>query len=305
MNLPFPPRKRLLPLAAGLLLTVTACSAGVSPEPSEQAYLPPAHPYPAPVITMPPAPTPTPETVMEGYDYAFPVPLSEAVEDTWFADTLFLGDSRTDGLRLYGGIKGAEYICYKGLSTFDYPVNACIRVGSRDLTAQQAVETGTWGKIYIMLGLNELGYPPEEYAAAFEAILTHVRATQPQAQLYVQSLIPINPQKAREKKVPDYVTNENVAAFNAQLTRICAEEQIYFINVSEALTDENGILPYDCGNDGVHFNREWYRRWADYLRTHTVQPQKQEEPVYEEPDPIPSSAPLASLPPAVPAALPV
>lgn len=300
MNLFCPPWHRLWLLFLGLLLTVTACSAaGAStPAPTPKSTASPTYPSPSPFWTLPPSATPEPTP--EPYDFSQPVPEGDTVEEDWFSDALFLGDSRTDGLRLYGGIQGADYICYKGLTSFDYFSKQCIRWGGKTGTAQQAMESGQWGKIYIMLGLNELGYSAEDFAAAFEALLDDVLVLQPQATLYIQSVVPINPQKAKEKSQPYYVTNEKVTQFNAELTRICQERALYFLNVSEGLTDETGILPYDSATDGVHFTKSWYRRWADYLRTHTADPNPKEVPSDETPEPDPTPRP--AFPPAVPAA---
>ena len=38
------------------------------------------------------------------------VPEREPVEDAYFADTVFLGDSRTEGFHLYSGLKEGEYL---------------------------------------------------------------------------------------------------------------------------------------------------------------------------------------------------
>ena len=45
------------------------------------------------------------EDVWEG-----PVPESALVEDTYFDDAVFLGDSRTDGLRLYSGLPHGTFL---------------------------------------------------------------------------------------------------------------------------------------------------------------------------------------------------
>ena len=43
----------------------------------------------------------------------------ESVADEWFADAVFLGNSLTDGLELYSGIKNASFISHQGLSVFN------------------------------------------------------------------------------------------------------------------------------------------------------------------------------------------
>ena len=77
----------------------------------------------------------------------------------YFADALFIGDSRTDGLRLYSGIKGADFYCYKGLTVFEMDDRAVVELDGGKYTVEQALEKGPqYAKIYISLGINELGY---------------------------------------------------------------------------------------------------------------------------------------------------
>ena len=40
------------------------------------------------------------------------------MEESYFDDAAFVGDSRIDGFRLYSGIKNGEFIVHTGLSIF-------------------------------------------------------------------------------------------------------------------------------------------------------------------------------------------
>lgn len=275
--------RKILQTAAGLLpvlclLLLCACSAGspashaAEPSPSVTAEDPPASPPPS----AEPEPSAEPTPTVEPYDYSLPAPESEAVEDDWFADAVFLGDSRTDGLRLYGGITQGDFICYKGLMAREFDQKACIPSGDSKITPKEALSQKQYAKIYVMLGLNELDFRAEEFAEDYAALIDQIRELQPDAILYVQSLVPVNDQKAREKNQPHYVTNEKIALFNAELVRLTQERQVILVDVAEALTDENGILPYASTHDGVHFNRDSYRAWFSYLKTHTVDPERLE-----------------------------
>ena len=264
-------------------------------------------PYPSPAQTVPvtpaptpePTPTPTPEPTPPPYDYTQPAPEGEEVAEEWFADAVFIGDSRTDGLRLYSGITSADFISYKGLTSFEFDTKACITAGDEKLTALAALEKKEYAKVYVMLGLNELGYSVDEFTAKYAGLIDLVRRAQPNAALYFQSIIPTNTQKAKEKHQPAYITNEKIAAFNAEIVRLCEEKKVIFLNVSEGLTDETGEPPYQATTDGVHFTRSWYKEWYAYLRTHTVDPDTLEEVPYEEiPVPSQSPAPSASAEPA-------
>ena len=258
-------------------------------------------PYPPPSQTAPatpgptPTPTPTPEPTPPPYDYTQPAPESGEVDEEWFADAVFIGDSRTDGLRLYSGITSADFISYKGLTSFEFDSKKCITVDGEKLTALEALEKKTYAKVYVMLGLNELGYSIAEFSPEYARLIDLVRAAQPQAALYFQSVIPANSQKSEEKSQPDYITNEKIAAFNAEIVRLCEEKKVIFLNVSEGLTDETGEPPYQATTDGVHFTRDWYKKWFAYLRTHTVEPDTLEVVPYEE-TPVPSEEPAPPAP---------
>ena len=95
-----------LPLC--LLLLLAACAPAQSPPPVS-ASVPPAVSSPAEPDRSPPESSPAqepeePETPEEPkYDFSAPVPVNDPVENSYFEDAAFIGDSRTDGFLLYSG----------------------------------------------------------------------------------------------------------------------------------------------------------------------------------------------------------
>ena len=265
-------------LRALCLLTACVLCAATLSACAPQAAAPSPSPTPAPSATAVPSPTPTPtpEPTPEPYDYSQPAPEGDEVDPDWFQDAVFIGDSRTDGLRLYSGISGVDFICYKGLTSFEFNNKKCISSDGGKITALEALQKKQYAKVYLMLGLNELGYSTEEFSAAYAALIDEVRAAQPDAVLYFQSVVPINTQKAKEKNQPAYVTNEKIAAFNAEIARLAEEKKVIYLDVAAGLTDETGQLPYDSATDGIHFTKDWYKQWFTYLRLHTVDPERLE-----------------------------
>ena len=49
------------------------------------------------------------------------------------------------------------------------------------------------------------------------------------------------------------------------------EEEVYYLNVAEALKDENGNLPTELSGDGMHFGPSTYEKWLEYLRCHRAE----------------------------------
>ena len=260
--------KTLIPLTLLVLLLAAGCAADRQPSKlSGDAEATP--PVSAPVE---PTPTPTPVPTPTPYDYAAPVPESEAVEDGWFADAVFIGDSRTDGLRLYSGIKDVDFLCYKGLTVFDVMNDkAVIETDDGKAGVLQVLGQKQYAKIYLMLGINELGYNYDQgFADEYAAVVDKLKELQPGADIYLQSLIPVNTEVCKATNQADYVTNKQIAVYNGLIEAIAAEKQGYYVNVKEALVDESGEIPADASSDGIHFHKEGYQTWYEYLKTHTV-----------------------------------
>lgn len=229
---------------------------------------PTAEPTPTPTATPEPTPTPTPEP-----DWSEPVPESGAVDQAaWFADAVFIGDSRVDGFHLFSGVTAdAAFLDSTGLTVYEaLEGKKVIRAGQEKISILDALAQKEYGKVYIALGINELGYQDaEEFGDTFGRFVDAVRQCQPQAQVYVQAIIPVNTAKCRANDQPYYVTNEGIADYNQALADMCAEKKVYRVAVPDGLLDENGETAKDYSADGVHFKREGYQVWLDYLTTHT------------------------------------
>ncbi len=210
------------------------------------------------------------------YDFSQPVPESEPVEDAYFADAVFIGDSRTDGFRLFSGLEEGDYIVETGLSVFKVETEE-VKVGKEEMTVPQALERKAYGKVYVCLGLNELGMRDDQgYYDHYAAFVDLIRAAQPTATVYVQLLIPVNAQKCGEKGIADYINNDQIAVYNGLLRQLAQDKRVFLTDPAQVIVDETGQPPYDAVADGVHFQKEPYQQWLDYLKRHTIQEDKEE-----------------------------
>lgn len=190
----------------------------------------------------------------------------------WFADAVFIGDSRTDGFHLFSGVTSeADFLVHTGVSVYDVMDNKpIIRREDGKIPLLDALAEKQYGKVYISLGVNELGYKaPENFAETYGELIDAIREREPDALIYVQSIIPVNTSKCKANDQPYYVTNENIAAYNETLAAMTQEKEVRLVNVSEVLTDENGEAIHDLSADGVHFKKDGYILWLNYLTTHT------------------------------------
>ena len=145
-------------------------------------------------------------------------------------------------------------------------------VDGEELTMIEVLEKKQYDSVYIMLGVNELGYPVSSYERNLGIFLDKVIAAQPDAVIYLQTLPPVNDQAARDNHLGSYINNDNLKAFNEVIIRMAAEKRVVLLNTAEVYRDENGQLPADMTSDGCHFKYGKYSLWADYLRCHIMDP---------------------------------
>lgn len=205
--------------------------------------------------------------VAVSYTWGEPVPETTPTDDGWFSDAVFVGNSLFDGLWLYGNIKGGSFLSAKSISVNNIMKEAPINKGGVYLTIPEALSLKQYRKVYVMLGVNELILAPASYYESYASLIDTIRELQPGAEIYIQSITPVT-RETSETNV--YVNQANILAFNEQLRLLSADKQVYYINIHDALMDEEGFLPDDKAFDGIHLLRSYYEKWCDYLRCHTI-----------------------------------
>lgn len=199
------------------------------------------------------------------YDFSAPVPEGEAVSDAYFTDALFVGDSRTLGLSMYGSIGDAKALASANVSVssaWDY------KFGEDGEALSGALAQKPYSAVYIGFGANELGWPyVDAFIEEYEALIDKILGAQPLTSIYVQAIIPIS---ANRSAAGDSYNNERVALFNTELQTMCARKSVYFLDLNAAYRDETGALPSEFTGDGINLNSDCFDIWHDYLVTHTV-----------------------------------
>ena len=191
----------------------------------------------------------------------------EPVEDTFFDDTAFVGNSLVRGLELYGGMKGGDFRAVTSTTVVNIDMNKSVDLknGMKGTLLQKLFEK-QYGKIYVLLGINEISFEPDYFAELYGEMLDKIRENEPDADIYIMGLSPVTRTKAQEK----VFTPERLAAYNEALYALALEKECYYVDLMDALADEEGYLPEEKSVDGVHLTRSKYMEWADYLRTHYV-----------------------------------
>ena len=80
------------------------------------------------------------------------------VDYDYFDDALFIGDSRTVGLMEYGNLENAAFFADSGMSVFSLQTKKISVPETGKVSLEEMLLQKQYGKIYLMLGINELGY---------------------------------------------------------------------------------------------------------------------------------------------------
>ena len=214
------------------------------------------------------------ERMMVPEEYQAPRPArpaaeTAAVEDTYFETVAFLGDSRTDGFRLYSGLKKGDYYVATG-ATVESVFSKALETAEGKMTlldfmarAEEQPE-----RIYVMLGVNELGWAEiENYRNYYGQLVDRLREDHPDAEVILQSLPPVS---RKQEALKTYVNNGRIARYNEVIREIAGAKNCPYVDVAAAVTDEEGFLPSNWTYDGVHLNRLGCQAWLEYLRTHAI-----------------------------------
>ena len=187
----------------------------------------------------------------------------QAVEPGDYSDAAFIGDSRTEALKTYGLLKNATYYTYKGLKVDTVFTEACIDEGGTKMTVMDAISLHQYNRIYISLGVNELGWVSTDiFIEDYGKIIDTLKETQPNATIYVQAILPVSQKKSEQDKI---YNNPRINEFNALLEQMAADKGVVYLPVNTAVMDETGSLPVGASTDGVHPNIDYCRKWVAYL----------------------------------------
>lgn len=181
-------------------------------------------------------------------------------------DALFIGDSRTVGLEMYSDAKNADYFCTVGMSSFKV-FSESAKVDGVMTSLKSLLSTKKYGKIYIMLGINELGYNRTTSFNKYKELVDTVRELQSDAIIFIQGNIHVGASRSASDTV---INNKAINEFNSMIAELQNEEDIFYINVSECFDDSNGNLDVEYSNDGIHLHVSDYNRWIDYVLTKAI-----------------------------------
>ena len=166
-------------------------------------------------------------------------------------DVIFLGNSITDGAE-WGELFQDKRVKNRGIS------------GDTTWGVYDRLETilkGNPKKIFLLIGINDIGRGRDDQYVidGVERIVKRIKKESPRTQLYVQSILPVNPVYG---KFGGHTSQwERIPGINAHIKEIAAREGATFIDLFSSFADQEGKMNKDLTNDGLHLLGQGYEVW--------------------------------------------
>ena len=151
------------------------------------------------------------------------------MDDSYFDDAVFIGDSRTVGLHDYGGLDHSDFFATVGMNIYDLWKDAFCEVNGKKVTLEEALKAKQYKKVYFQIGINEMG-----------------RGT-------------------LDGFMNEY--NPGSDARNQRIQQLADGVRVFYIDVNEVVCDDQGGLKQELTFDNLHLYGSKYNIWVDFLKT--------------------------------------
>lgn len=187
--------------------------------------------------------------------------------DGYFHDALFIGDSRTVGMRDYMPLEGADYFASVGMSVYNAQSQSNPVNGRGTIDLSTTLQGKRYGKVYIMLGINEIGCDLNENLRRYNNILEEIRKWQPNAIIFIEANLHV---AAARSLYDNCYNNANINHYNQMLAAFADNKTCFYLDVNPIFDDESGCLGAEYTGDNTHVYAKYYAQWNDFLSAHAV-----------------------------------
>lgn len=169
-----------------------------------------------------------------------------------FQDSVFLGDSITEGLSFHDVLDEANVLAGAGKTA---QISTAVTDDVKNIASRNPE------RVFIQLGSDDILWPTDEpipYSLSHYAkLIRSIKDELPNASITLLSVTPVTPEA--EKKEPRY---KQIGVYNQELQELALSEQVGFVDLSPIFNNSQGL--HDT--DGIHFKAEFYTLMLDFLK---------------------------------------
>lgn len=183
-----------------------------------------------------------------------------------FEKTLFIGDSRTVGLMEYGVIEDAHFFSDVGMTVYNINDKVISVPNVGRVTLKQLLDGKEYDKIYVMLGINELGYNMKQTVGVYGELIDMIQSKEPNAIIVLQGNLHVTKERSTSDSV---INNPAINRFNDAVKQQADYEKVFYLDPNVLFDDEEGHLSDEKTGDQAHIYAKHYKEWADWIAVET------------------------------------
>lgn len=178
---------------------------------------------------------------------------------SFFADDLFIGDSISTGLYLYGKLDQKNVAAAVGYTPYKAYTSAADLYDGSGKSALAYAESMQPKRIFIMLGSNGMSANGDLNAmeSSYRTLIDKLTDACPDSTLYCISVSPVTADSSAAAY--SSITNEVISTFNGYIKSICDEKGLHYFDLYSKLLDDTGYFSKEYAEvDGLHFMGKTY-----------------------------------------------
>ena len=170
-------------------------------------------------------------------------------DESFFDDALFIGDSRMVSSAYYARLGKADYFTDVGMNVFQmFSVTASDdNFDATDLTT--LLQNRTYKKIFIMLGINECGYPMSSLLSAYQEDIDTLKRLQPDATIYLLKVYGVSRSVAEGTS---YFSPQRLQEINDGIAGLADGKKVHCLDAAHLYCDDEGYMKEEYTSDGLH-----------------------------------------------------
>ena len=167
---------------------------------------------------------------------------------TYFNDSVFWGDSISEGFTAYDVLNDNEVVAVKGKT---------VDMAQKDINIIVAKNPS---KLYLLFGMNDLENYSDinDFKKAYENLLKNVSSKLENTRIYIMSTMYVNSKASSRQPA---LSRDRVAKANGYIKEICRENEYTYVDITD-IYDNNPSL-YE--QDGIHAVGKFYPIWLNKL----------------------------------------
>ena len=178
------------------------------------------------------------------------------------ANCLLIGDSRTVGLQMFGELKESDFFASTGLGPQKIGSTRIEMDGLGKLTLSELLACRSYERIYLMMGINDVGYPAGSTMKKYAALVEQICTAQPDALLILMGNLHVTKAWSDHDTV---INNPVLDAFNAETAALADGQTIFYLDPNPLFDDADGALSIEKCSDGAHIRPRYYIEWSQWL----------------------------------------